>query len=567
MIPRSPASRPRRLRAAAAALAAGALLVLSACGANDPSRNTGAVGNDTGTQAPAAAGELQVLSSSNELNLDPAKSQSMAVTSLALVHRRLTTWRVEPGQEVEVVPDLATDTGTVSADGLTWTYTLKDGLFFSDGSPITAADIKYGLERTYAPALSGGLTYHRALLAGGEDYTGPYEGQGLDSIEVIDDSTIAFHLIQPEGDWPWIVSTPAFSPVPQAADNPESFAREPVASGPYQVESVNVGVQVNLVRNEHWSADTDSMRTAQPDRIVWQLGQDTQTTTQRLLNDDPSNAISASLVPASTLAQLASDPNSQDRIVTSDPGPLQYMAINTERVSDVRVRQAISRAVNKAAVLIAMGGERGGAVATTYISPGIPGREEYSLYGDDPEGDVTGAQALLDEAGVSSLDLTLLTRNDADSVARSEAIRQGLSRVGINVTIDAVESATFSERATQGDGSTYDLALGSWNPDYPSPNANLRPLFHSTEIGSGGYNFSRYSNPAVDAAIDAASAELDPDAAGPMWAAADRQIAEDAPVVPLAFARNSFIGGSGVGNYYVEPFPAYPNYLVLTVEG
>ena len=97
----------------------------------------------------------------------------------------------------------------------------------------------------------------------------------------------------------------------------------------------------------------------------------------------------------------------------------------------------------------------------------------------------------------------------------------------------------------------------SWNPDYPSPAANLQPLFASSEIGNGGINASRFKDDAVDKAIDAASAEL---------AAVDKQIAQHAPAVPLAYRRNSFLRGSKVTGFYVEPYPAYPNYLVLGVE-
>ena len=110
------------------------------------------------------------------------------------MHRRLTTWDIEPGKEPRVVPDLATDTGKATDGGRTWTYTLKPGLKLSDGSPITSADIKYGLERSFAPELSGGLGYHKTLLVGGDNYTGPYKGKELDSIETPDDRTIVFKL-------------------------------------------------------------------------------------------------------------------------------------------------------------------------------------------------------------------------------------------------------------------------------------------------------------------------------------------------------------------------------------
>lgn len=533
-------------------------LVLAACGANEKSSSASASG--TAVASATKGGTLYVLSADSDINWDPAKSQSLAVTSLALMHRRLTTWKLEPGKDPEVVPDLATDTGTVSDDGLTWTYTLKDGLTLSDGTPITAALIKHGLERSFSSSLSGGLSYHKSLLANTDGYEGPYDGKHLDSIEAKDDKTIVFTLKKPYGDWPWIASLPAFAPVPEN-DDPESFSDKPVASGPYKLKEAKQGVSVTLERNDKWSADTDDVRTALPDSIVFSLGQDEDTISQRLIADsgDDQHAFTAGLLTASKLAQVNADKNVASRMVTSDPGPLLYLAINTERVTDVDVRKAIAYAVDKTPAQKALGGELGAGIATTYITPGIPGREEYDLYPTD----VDKAKELL--KGKDVPELVLLTQNNEARQAISEAVQQSLVDAGFKIRLDPQSTDAYQERATHGDGSTYDLTVVSWNPDYPSANANIQPLYASSEIGNGGYNVSRYSNADVDAAIEAASAETDATKAQQMWAALDKQIAEDVPSVPLLNRRNSFLHGSKVGGFFVNPFPAYPDYLVLGV--
>ena len=528
-------------------------LTLAACGAN--SRGTASA---SGT--PSAGGTLYVLSSDTDVNWDPARSQSLAVTSLGLVHRRLTTWELSPGGEPRVVPDLATDTGTVSADGLTWTYTLQEGLVLSDGTPNTSAHVKHGLERSFAPALSGGLGYHKTLLAGTSGYTGPYEGAHLDSVATPDERTVVLTLARPYGDWPWIVSTPAFAPVPEG-DDPATYTRNPLASGPYVVSEYKQGVSVTLSRNEHWSAATDTVRLGLPDTVVFSLGQDEDTVSQRLIADsgDDRHAFSAQLLTASKLAQVSADPSASARLATSDPGPLLYLAVNTERVTDPDVRRAIAYAVDKAAVQQALGGELGAGVATTYITPGIPGREEYDLYPRD----TARATSLL--AGKQLPELVLLTQNNEARLAVAQAVQQALSEVGLTVRLDPQSSDAYSQRATQGDGSSYDLAVVSWNPDYPSANANIQPLYASSEIGGGGYNVSRYSDAEVDRLIAEATAEPDAVEAGRKWAALDRRIAHDVPAVPLVNRRNSFLRGSQVAGFFVNPFPAYPDYLVVGV--
>ncbi|HZE49596.1 MAG TPA: ABC transporter substrate-binding protein, partial [Jatrophihabitantaceae bacterium] len=188
-------------------------LAASACNANKT--NT----SPSTSASSAKGGQLVILSTSAKLDLDPAKSQSLAISAIHLLFRSLTTWQTSPDGAPKVVPDLATDTGKVSADGKTWTYHLKPGLKYSTGETITAQDVKYGVERTFAPELGQGLSYHKGLLVGGESYKGPFDGKDLASIETPDSTTIVFHLNKSYGDWPWVVSTPQFSPVPKAHED------------------------------------------------------------------------------------------------------------------------------------------------------------------------------------------------------------------------------------------------------------------------------------------------------------------------------------------------------------
>jgi peptide/nickel transport system substrate-binding protein len=552
-------------RPAAWAAAATALLALAACNANETEEPD--AGRSTGTTAKG--GTLTILSAASDINFDPAKSQNLATTTLGLVLRRLTTWDIQPGKTARVVPDLATDTGRPSDGGKTWTYTLKDGLKYADGTEITAADIKYGVERSFAPELSGGLGYHKSLLAGAEAYKGPYAGGELASVETPDTKTVVFHLKTAYGDWPWIASMPAFAPVPKAKDDPKTYTQKPVASGPYQVDSYQQGSSVKLVRNPNWSSSTDQVRTAGPDQIVFQLGQDTTVAAQRLIADsgDDKNAFGAGFVPPAQLAQVQQNAAAKQRLVTSDAGALAYLAINTRRgaLANLKVRQAIEYAVDKKAFQIASGGAVGGDIATTLITPGIAGRVQYDLYPAEPSGDVAKAKQLLAEAGQTSLKLTLLSENDQVHLSQAQAIQQGLQRAGITVTIKPADETSVTDEIT-GDRGDYDLTISSWQPDFPSPNGNIQPLFASSEIGGGGYNLSRYRNSEVDTLIDQATAETDATKSQALWAQADKRILQDAPVVPLIYTKNSFLHGSNVENFFVAAFPAYPNYLKASVK-
>ncbi|MDX6322266.1 MAG: peptide/nickel transport system substrate-binding protein [Propionibacteriaceae bacterium] len=552
-----------RLRGMGVVLAAAALM-LTGCNANPANP-----GSSSQSAPPTKGGTLTILTSQTEISFDPAKSQSLAITSLGLVNRRLTTWEVAPNQPAQVVPDLATDTGTESDGGKTWTYTLKDNLKYADGTPITTTDIKYGLERSFAPELSGGLGYHKSLLAGADSYKGPYSGDQLASIQTPDQKTIVFKLNTPYGDWPWIASMPAFSPVPKAKDNPNTYGQKPEASGPYQVQSYTQGVSLNLSRNPSWDPATDSVRTAGPDQINFKLSQDTTVAAQSLIADsgEAKNSFGAQFVPAAQLAQAQSNPNVKDRLATSGPGALSYLAFNTQRgaLKDVKVRRALEYAADRQAYLVAAGGTIAGEPATTLITPGIPGREPYDLYPAEPSGDPAKAKEMLAAAGhANDLNLTLVVANDSSTLAQAQALQQGFAKAGVKITLKPLDANTVTASVT-GNDTNYDLYLGSWQPDFPSPNANIQPLFDSSQIGGGNYNISRYSNPEVDALIKKATGTVDPAESAKLWATADKMIMQDAPVIPLTYTKNSFLRGSNVRNFFIGAFPAYPNYLKVTL--
>lgn len=542
-----------------ALVVASATLMLSGCGAQSGSDSSG-----SGIKTKQG-GTLTILSSSTDMDMDPAKSQGLPTTSNGYIFRRLTTWQVTRNGQTKVVPDLATDTGTTTDGGRTWKYTLKKGIKYDDGTEITSQDIKYGLERSFADSLTGGLSYHKTLLEGAQDYHGPFDGKSLDSIETPDSRTIVFHLNSAFGDWPWVASMATFTPVPQGKGAAQGYGKKPVASGPYKVESNESGKQVVFVRNKYWSRKTDKVRTAGPDKIVWKLGQDASVSAQAVMQgtDEGKNAFLSSFVPPAQLAQAQTNPEYSKLLVTSGDGALEYLAINTKRVTDLKVRQAIEYGVNKESYRTAKGGAIAGSYATTLITPGVEGRAQYDLYKSKVTGDVAKAKKLLKESGRTVPTMKLIATSDQAEVA--SAIQTSLKRIGIKVNIQTLDSEVFSDAETNDEGD-YDLVIGSWQPDFPSPYANLSPLFDSSQIGHGNYNLSRYANDEVDGLIKKATETVDTKEAGKIWAQADKRIMQDAPVVPLLYSHNTFIHGSNVENFYVGSFPAYPNYVKVSLK-
>jgi peptide/nickel transport system substrate-binding protein len=545
-----------------------AIILIAALAACSGANSTTASG--TATSAAHKGGTLTILySQTTDSGLDPALSWSLETTLSGLTFRRLTTWKVGPTGTPQVVPDLATSDGTPSDGGRVWTYHLRSGIYFSNGQPITSYDIKYGVERTYAPALSGGLNYQKPLIAGTAGYTGPFSGKQLSSIVTPNATTIVFHLNKPYGDWPWVVSTTSLSPVPAGKAPAATFGRDPVTSGPYAVQSYTPGVSVVLVRNKYWTSASDPNRTAGPDEIIVKLNQDPTVEAQALISDGPGaqDAFGADFVPPAQLAQVENDPAAKARLVTSPASPLEYLAVNvlSPKLKNLKVRQALEYAVNRESVIFASGGSIAADPATTLITPGIAGRVNYDVYPAGSTGAPAKAKSLLAAAGVKNLTLTLATANDPISTAVAQAVQQAYKAAGITVVIKSLSDSAFTPLVTGSSASGYDVALSSWQPDFPSAMDNIEPLFASDMIGNGNYNISRLSDPAVDTLINQAEGTVDATAANALWARADKAIMADAAVVPLIYNKNSFLRGSNVQDFYIGEFPAYPVYTAVTL--
>lgn len=560
-------STARRSAAALTALFAAGALVLSACGTS--STQTGIGGSQSSSNSshssvsatPTKGGTLTVLTSQSSLSLDPATSQSLPTTTTGLVHRRLTTWKVTKGKTT-VVPDLATSTGTPSQQGKVWTYHLKKGLRFSNGQPITSQDVKWGIERSFADSFTGGLSYHKQLLQGAQNYHGPFSGQQLSSIETPDDSTIIFHLNSPFGAWPWVTSLISFAPVPRGQGSQKSYGNQPVASGPYQVQSNSAGRELVLTRNKYWKASTDSIRKAYPDRIIYRMGQDDTVAAQQIMQgaNGGDTSILGEFVPPAQLAQAQANPQYSQLLTTSGDGALEYLAINTRTITNRTAREAILWATDRAGYRTAAGGSIAGSYATTLITAGISGRQKYDLYHVPVGGDPAHARQLLKKAHITLPTLKMVIPQSRTEQA--SAIQSSLKKASINVRIQVLDSEVYSDTVTNNQGD-YDLTIASWQPDFPSAYANIAPLFSSSMISGGNQNISRYSNRTVDDLITRATQTVDPAAAGKIWAQADRRIMQDIPVVPLIYSHNTFIHGSRVAGFDIGSFPAYPDYLTM----
>lgn len=558
----------RRTRILSASLSTSlALALLGACttqGGGDREPDGRQPGVATGTViggTPKRGGTLTVLSNQDFAHLDPARNWVMPTMDFGtrLIYRTLTTFRAEPGKKgSEIVPDLATDLGRSSDGGRTWTFTLKPGLVYEDGTPIRARDIKYNVERSFAPDLAGGPDYAQRYLADAEGYAGPLDGKHLDSIRTPDDRTIVFSLRRPVAEFSYTVTLPTFSPVPESREKGVQYDLRPFSSGPYRIESYARGKKLVLVRNTHWDAATDPVRKAYPDRIVVIQGLKGGQIDDRIIESAgvDASAVEWSDLQPSSVAKVLPKPEIRQRLSAERTGCTDMLALNTSRApfDDPKLRQAMQYAVDKEAQVTANGGPALNDVATAYLPPSLTGgRAAAPVHGGPSTGDVEKAEKLLAEAGKADGFDTTITVSTGDKT-RAEALQQSLDRVGIRLRIETVDPSVYYD--TIGDtANAPDMAISGWCPDYPSAATFLPFVFDGRTIKPKGNqgNVSQFRDKAVERRMDEIAAMSDASAANKAWTALDREIQRTSPAVPLLWERKPLLVGDNIAGAFGHP--------------
>ena len=590
----------------ALALGATVALVVAACGgqpASNPPQGSAPTGTGGPSQAagPTKGGTIYLLTQNdNWTDIDPQRiytGEDLAFFG-ATIMRSLVTYIVSP-DEAEgntLTPDLATDTGQVSEDGLTWTFTLRDGVTWEDGSELKCEDVAYGVSRAYdTEIMGGGPTYQIQYLdiPFNEDdtsqYPGPYKAtdaeQALfDEAVSCDGKTITFKMNKPNGLFNY-ATTLGMSPVPNPVDHPGVDIGEgygvtspPLSNGPYKVESYSPGVggSMILVRNTAWTEASDPVRKAYPEKWEIQFGLDPKLIDTRLL--DPSGddvfALQREDVQPENLPTVFSDPETvqaafEGRAATQFDPYTSYYWIDVNKVPNVKIRQAISAAMDREAIRTAVGGDFVGDFATGAIKPNLG--IDYAdtglytgLYGKPipPNGDPEFAKELIAESGEEA---PTLTWNFGDTPAGNlhfAALQASLAKAGITVNPGALPTGDYYNIVFDPENEqTGEFGNTGWGPDFPNAATVIAPLY--TQVG--GWDLSQVEDEDYEAKIQDALGTLDRNEQATKWQALDKEAVEKAWIIPTFFGRSQNMAGGQVGPIY--RWPAYGSwpYAVMYV--
>jgi ABC-type transport system substrate-binding protein len=530
-------------------------------------------------EPPVYGGTLEILDTGDVSHLMTSSADVAATMSMLRVFTR--TLIAYPSSAVDttfrLVPDLALDVpsrenGGISEDGLTYTFHLRRGVRWDTNPPreVTAHDFVRAFKLFGNPVCPIAVPNWYACIVGMEEYCSRFarvpgtvtairefvNSQEIEGVHAADDFTLMFRLLYPATDFLSVMAETFASPAPveyldYLPDSPE-FRQHTLSIGPYRITRYIRNVELILERNPVWNPATDPVRPGYVDQIRLRFGTDIQL--QQLQIAAGVADMSNNVIPTAELASLMEINNPM--VWLSPPGDswarFSYLDINhigPGPIKELRVRQAIALAIDKAALVQLSGGPRMARSLRQAVSSSVSGYQEgadqYVTLQD--RGNPAEARALLAAAGYpNGISLRLAYSNDANTSIMAQSLQAGLGRAGIIVELVPTTFGdllgrllAYPENARRGE---WDMAMDGLGTPEQGENGRLfiSPLFDGRKFGQNSWNCGGYNNPEVNALIDRATTADNIEASKQAWREAARRAMEDVALVPLFECRRAY---------------------------
>jgi len=537
---------------------------LSACGGGSGS-------SGSKVNADGKGGTLTYLLKSTVEHLDPQRvyvgrdiSNIGRLASRSLVQFPATEDKTAANKPVA---DLANDTGKMSDGGKQWSFTLKDGVKWEDGKDITCADLKYGVSRSFATdVITGGPNYALSYLDipqkdGLPTYVGPYKKTGqadFDKAVSCNGKTITYKFNKA---WPdfnlAIASLRAFDPIRQDKDQGDKSNFQVFSSGPYKLDGKwQSGKGGTFVRNDKYDPKTDGVRKALPDKIVFTEGLDRNALNQRMIANqktDQQTVTDASIQPQ-YFAQV--NDSMKDRYFTPTSPYVDYLLPNFKKMTNPKVREALTAATSQKQWIGAGGGEKAWDFAYSIVNPALVGYEKQSAFSNQ-DGDPAKAKQLLKEAGVQTpYPIKFTYQSTPTSDKQAAALQQAWNKSGFQVSLDPLKDKGKYYSVVQDPNYGSDVMWAGWGADWPSASTVLPALFDSRPnltAKSNGQDYGNYKSDAFNKLVDQAASATSVDQAGEIYKKADAQLVQDKAYIPLEITKFNILVGSKVAGYINNP--------------
>jgi peptide/nickel transport system substrate-binding protein len=467
--------------------------------------------------------------------------------------------------------------GTHNANFTKWTYTLKSGLKWSNGTALTPKDVKYGVERLFATdVINGGpSSYFISSIAHPKSYAGPYKSGDLSTITTTA-NTITFNLSGPNADFNYLMAMAASAPVPYKVEGGPGFTgatytKHPLATGPFMIKSYTPNKGIVFVRNPYWSQATDTIRHPLVNEVDLTVDTD-PVDIDKKLQAGTADAIANDTVQAEFQAKILTNPtlkaNADDPVTPFD----RYAAIMASVIPNVDCRKAIFYAWDKAGFIRAYGGAVAGVPAGGMAPPGISGyNASFNPY---PSGaantgdDVKAKQELAACGKPNGFSTKLAYGTPSGHAAAAFAVEQAaLAKVGIQVTAAPQDSSSYystwigspQNLKNQGIG----IAFAGWGADFPTGVGFFQSITNGNAIlPTGNSNYASLNDPTVNAVLDKAPAG---NATEADWESLNNAIAQSATYLPILYGKDLYYRNPRLTNVTCDTALAFGIYDFVNV--
>jgi peptide/nickel transport system substrate-binding protein len=588
---------PRSWRASGlVAVGVSATLLVAACGGGGGAGSQQGSSNQSSQAAFNAAstgvvtpsdkkgGTLKFANLGDWDSLDPGETYYQYSWNFARLYgRALMMFKSAPAQEGnQLVPDLAEAPGQSSDGAKTWTYKIRKGVKFDDGTEVTSADVKYAVLRsTDKQTFPNGPAYWDDLLNLPSGYKGPYKTPNMNTdsaIETPDEYTIVFHMKKPFAAFDYLAQQPDTMPVPKDKDTGAKYRNSIVSTGPYKFENLQPGKSFNLVRNDQWDPATDPNRKALPDRIEVSLNVNADDIDNRIISGDLDVDVVGTGVQPAAQSRVLQDPTLKQNADNPLGIRLWYTSISptVAPLDNIECRKAIMYAMDGTAYQTAYGGQfAGGDLATTLMPPTIPGHTDFDLYpnGQDHKGDLDAAKKSLEACGQpNGFETNIGYRAERPKEkATAEAFQQALGRVGIKLTLKPYPQgdyfAQYCGLPPYVVKNKLGLCLNGWAADWPDGYGFLSQMTDSRVIReTGGSSNVSVRIPEVDQMLDKALTELDTNKRNQMWGEIDKRVMEEAVIYPGVYSKALLVRSKNATNIFVSDAQSMYDYVGMGAQ-
>ena len=533
----------------AAAVAASLLLIvgLAACGSSSSSSSSGA----TSASTPKKGGVMVFAWDSEPQTIDPAIGWNLLdIQVIRDIFEGLYTYEPKPGEAgTKLIPNLAAAMPTITNGGKTYTIPIKHGVMFQApvSREVTAEDFKYSFERMMKLPTAPG-TYFYTNIVGATAYQ---EGKAahVSGYKVLDRYTIQIDLIKP--DLAFLNSLMEFCDVVpkewvEKWGN-KQFGRHPLGTGPFVFDHWTPGQEIVLKRNPNYRDAAHVWL----DGIKYELSDNAQTAFLKLQRGEVD--VLGNNVPPGDIAQVMSDPTWKHYVYQEPVIGTIYLFLNGQfpPLNNVKVRQAISWAINRDKLVKLVGGQA--QPLYQVYPPGMPGYQpDKKWYGYDP----AKAKQLLAEAGFPSGFKTTLYTDNVDPYPKIfQSIQNDLAAIGIKADLKITSNSTFFTLSST--AHTCPMGRELWYMDYPDPSDWIISLFTKSAAVTGGQDNAFWWSPVIEKMVAQAQAMTDPQARLALYDQMQAYIMSQAPYVTLYSPIMTTMCSKRVGGFYLHEVFTY----------